>query len=138
MAYLYVKSLHIFFIVAWFSGLFYLPRIFVNLAMAEDNAEYQRLVLMARKLFFFMTPLACIAAIFGFWLWLGFKISGAWLHAKLTLVFILVIYHAFCGKLYSDFAKRRNRRTPLWYRIFNEIPVFILLFVILLTVLKPF
>jgi putative membrane protein len=98
---LIVKALHISLVVAWFAGLFYLPRIFVNLAMvpADSIAERERLLLMAGKLFRFMTPLGVLAVAFGLWLWLGYGFSGGWLHAKTTLVALLVIYHWHCGRI---------------------------------------
>lgn len=138
MVYLYVKAFHIFFVVSWFAGLFYLPRLYVNLAMVEDGAEYARLLIMARKLYRFMTPLAILALLLGLWLWLGFGIGGAWMHAKLTLVLVLVLYHGYCGRIWQDFAHRRNRRTHLWFRVFNEAPTLLLLFIVILVVVKPF
>jgi putative membrane protein len=92
---LWVKSFHIIFVTSWFAGLFYLPRLFVNHAMETNNEAVSRLVLMENKLYRFMTPLAILALIFGLWLWLGFHISGAWLHAKLALVAFLVAYHFY-------------------------------------------
>ncbi|MEW5887711.1 MAG: CopD family protein [Pseudomonadota bacterium] len=135
---LWVKALHIVFVVAWFAGLFYLPRLFVNHAMVEDAATAQRLLLMERKLFRFMTPLAVLALAFGLWLWLGYGIAGGWLHAKLALVLVLVAYHLYCGRLLKDFAAGRNRRSHVWYRWFNELPVLILFAVVILVVVKPF
>ncbi|MEE9929967.1 CopD family protein [Microvirgula aerodenitrificans] len=138
MTYLYVKAFHLFFVVSWFAGLFYLPRLFVNLAMAEDGRERDRLLLMSGKLYRFMTPLGVLALAFGLWLWLGFGFSGGWLHAKLTLVAGLVAYHGYCRKLLADFAAGRNARSHKWYRVFNEVPVLVLLACILLVVVKPF
>ena len=138
LAYLYLKAFHIIFVMSWFAGLFYLPRLFVNLAMAGEGAEYDRLLLMARKLYRFMTPLAVLALVLGVWLWLGFGFSGGWLHAKLALVAGLIGYHLYCGKLYRDFAARRNHHSHVWYRFFNEIPVLVLVAVVLLVVVKPF
>ncbi|UTH75785.1 CopD family protein [Chromobacterium sp. IIBBL 290-4] len=138
MTYLYLKAFHIFFVVSWFAGLFYLPRLFVNLAMAEERAEYDRLLLMARKLYRFMTPLGVLALATGLGLWLGFGIAGGWLHAKLTLVAVLAGYHGYCGKLYRDFAARRNGKSHVWFRVFNELPVLVLLAVVILVVVKPF
>lgn len=136
---LWVKSFHIFFVVSWFAGLFYLPRLFVNHAMVEDGATRERLLLMERKLFKFMTPLGVLAVVFGLWLWFGyFRGAGAWMHMKLTLVLLLVAYHAWCGKLLRDFAHGRNTRSHVWYRFFNEAPVLLLLGVTVLAVLKPF
>lgn len=136
--YLTLKALHIFFVTSWFAGLFYLPRIFVNLAMVETEAETQRLLLMAGKLYRFMTPLSLLALALGLVLWLGYGIGGAWLHAKLTLVLLLIGYHLYCGRLMRDFAAGRNRHSHVWYRVFNEIPAVLLLAIVLLVVVKPF
>ncbi|POZ63312.1 CopD family protein [Chromobacterium alticapitis] len=138
MTYLYLKAFHIFFVVSWFAGLFYLPRLFVNLAQAGHPMEYDRLLLMARKLLRFMTPLAALAIACGLWLWLGFGIAGGWLHAKLALVALLMAYHGYCARLYADFAARRNRKSHVWFRVFNELPVFALLAIVILVVVKPF
>ena len=138
--YLEIKTLHIVLVTSWFAGLFYLPRIFVNLAMvpAESVAERDRLLLMAGKLYRFMTPLAYLAIVLGLVLWLGVGISGGWLHVKTTLVVGLLAYNHFCGKLLSDFKAGRNQRSHVWFRWFNEVPVLVLLAVTLLVVLKPF
>ncbi|OHX12148.1 CopD family protein [Chromobacterium sphagni] len=138
MSYLYLKAFHIFFVVSWFAGLFYLPRLFVNLAMARQPAEYDRLLLMANKLFRFMTPLGLLALATGLTLWLGFGIAGGWLHAKMALVGVLVVYHGYCGKLCRDFAAHANRRSHAWFRVYNELPVLVLLAVLILVVVKPF
>lgn len=138
LAYLYFKAFHIIFVVSWFAGLFYLPRIFVNLAMAGEGAEYDRLLLMARKLYRFVTPIGLLALVFGLVLWLGYGISGAWMHAKLTLVAGLVAYHFYCGKLYRDFVAHQNHKNHVWFRFFNEIPVLALVAVVILVVVKPF
>ncbi|WP_410499800.1 protoporphyrinogen oxidase HemJ [Chitinibacter sp. S2-10] len=141
-AMLWVKSFHIIFVISWFAGLFYLPRIFVNQAMASEAAEQTRLGLMARKLYRFMTPIAILALIFGLWNWsfYGFYLGQgwAWMHVKLTLVTALIAYHAWCGKIYRDFAAGKNTRSHLWYRVFNEVPVLILIAVVILVVVKPF
>ncbi len=137
---LWVKSFHIFFVVAWFAGLFYLPRIFVNLAMvpAGDSPERERLLLMARKLYRFVTPIGLLAVIFGLWMWFGFGFAGGWLHVKTALVVVLLGYHFYCGKLYRDFAAGRNTRSHVWFRVFNEMPVLLLLAIVILAVVKPF
>lgn len=135
---LWIKSLHIIFVVSWFAGLFYLPRLFVNHAMVADRATQEQLKLMERKLYRFMTPLGVLALIFGFWLWFGYGFSGGWLHAKTALVMLLVVYHLYCGWLVRQFAADSNRYSHVFYRWFNEIPVLILFAVILLAVLKPF
>lgn len=138
---LVVKALHIIFVVSWFAGLFYLPRLFVNHAMVEDAATRERLALMEHKLYRFMTPLGILAVVFGFWLWFGYGdmiATGGWLHAKTALVVGLIGYHLFCGRLMRDFAAGRNRRSHVWYRVFNEVPVLVLFVVVFLVVLKPF
>lgn len=135
---LWVKSLHVIFVTSWFAGLFYLPRLFVNHAMIKDEATSERLKLMERKLYRFMTPLAALALLFGLWLWLGYGISGGWMHAKLALVAMLVAYHLYCGKLLDDFLHDRNRHSHVWYRWFNELPVLILFAVVPLVIVKPF
>jgi putative membrane protein len=137
---LWLKSFHIFFVVSWFAGLFYLPRIFVNLAMvpADSAAERERLLLMARKLYKFVTPIGLLAVACGLWLWFGYGFSGGWLHAKTALVLLLLGYHFYCGRLLKDFAAGRNARSDVWYRFFNELPVFLLLAIVILAVVKPF
>lgn len=135
---LWVKALHIVFVTSWFAGLFYLPRIFVNLAMEQDPNAYARLMLMANKLNRFMQPLAWLALGFGLWLWLGYGIGGGWLHAKLSFVIILTWYHYYCGKLLRQFAAQQNQRSHVWYRWFNEVPVLILFVVAMLVIVKPF
>ena len=140
MAYLEVKALHIILVVSWFAGLFYLPRIFVNLAMIapESQAERDRLLLMAGKLYRFMTPIGVLALASGLWLWLVVGIGGAWLHAKLALVLVLVVYNLYCCKLLGDFQAGRAAHSHIWFRWFNEVPAIVLLLVAFLVVLKPF
>ena len=135
---LLIKSLHIVFVTSWFAGLFYLPRIFVNLAMETSEPGRARLLLMARKLYRFMTILAVPALAFGLWLWLGYGIGGGWMHLKLALVVVLLGYHHACGRLLRKFEAGANARSHLWYRWFNELPVIVLLAVVLLVVMKPF
>jgi len=137
---LWVKSLHIIFVVTWFAGLFYLPRLFVYHAQATDALSQERFVVMERKLFRgIMTPSAVLAIAFGVWLWLGwFRGAGGWLHAKVVLVLILLGYHVWCWRLLRAFAEGRNRRSHVWYRWFNEAPVVILFATVFLVVLKPF
>jgi putative membrane protein len=136
---LWIKSLHIIFVTSWFAGLFYLPRLFVNHAMVAANSEAaERLKLMEAKLYRFMLPLAVLALGFGLWLWIGYGISGAWMHAKLTLVLILIGYHWYCGKLLKDFSANKNTRSHVWFRWFNEVPVLVLTLVVILVVVKPF
>jgi putative membrane protein len=134
-----VKSLHIVFMVTWFAGIFYLPRLFVYHAQAEDRISIERFKVMERKLFWgIATPGAVLTIVFGLWLWLGwFQGAGSWLHAKLALVAVLVAYHAWCGKLMLDFRHERNTRSHVWYRWFNEVPAAILLAIVLLVVFKP-
>lgn len=141
---LWVKSLHIVFVASWFAGLFYLPRIFVNLAMVppESVAERERLLLMARKLMRFTTFLAVPALGFGLWLWLGYGIGrgpgNGWMHAKLALVLVLIGYHHGCGVLLRKFERGANARSHTFYRWFNEVPVLVLLAIVILVVVKPF
>jgi len=138
---LWVKSLHIIFMVTWFAGLFYLPRLFVYHAMAEDETGRERFKVMERKLYFgIMAPGAVLTIGFGLWLWLGWfqGALGAWFHAKLALVAMLVVYHLWCGKLLADFRNDRNTRSHVWLRWFNEIPVLFLFIIVMLVVVKPF
>ena len=137
-----VKSLHIIFMVTWFAGLFYLPRLFVYHAMAApgDHVGIERFKVMERKLYYgIMTPGAVLTVVFGTWLWLGYGISGGWLHAKLALVALLIAFHVYLGKLMLDFRRDRNRHGHVYYRWLNEIPALpILVAVVFLAVLKPF
>ncbi len=136
---LILKSLHIIFMVTWFAGLFYLPRLFVYHAMADDETSIERLKVMERKLLYgIMTPGGVLTIVSGLWLWLGWGFYGGWLIAKLLLVVVLVVYHAWCVKLVTDFRDGRNRHSHVWYRWFNEFPVVILLAVVFLVVMKPF
>lgn len=141
---LWIKSLHIVFVASWFAGLFYLPRIFVNLAMVEPGsvAERGRLLLMARKLARFTTVISVPAVALGLWLWVGYGIGwgpgNGWMHAKLTLVLLTVAYHVYCFHLLHCFERGENQRGHVWFRWFNEAPVFLLLGSVLLVVMKPF
>ncbi len=139
---IWVKAFHIIFMVAWFAGLFYLPRLFVNHAMAEEEAVQQRLALMEGKLYRFITPWMLLTLAFGFWLLFDYAWAAyshmLWLHLKLALVAALVIYHFYCGKLVRDFARGENRRSHVWYRWFNELPVLVLFGVVILASVKPF
>ena len=138
---LIVKSLHIVFVVTWFAGLFYLPRLFVYHAQCtpDDRVGIERFKVMERKLYFgIMTPSAVLTIAFGLWLWLGYGFAGGWLHAKLALVVLLVAYHLWCGRLLSHFKHDRNAHSHVWYRWFNEFPVIVLIAVVVLTVVKPF
>ena len=137
---LWVKSFHIIFMVTWFAGLFYLPRLFVYHAAADDGIGIDRFKVMERKLFWgIATPGGIITVALGFWLieLINFSYSDLWLQAKLLLVGILVVYHIWCGKLVLDFKHDRNRHTHVWYRWFNEFPVLILIAVVLLVEFKP-
>ena len=125
---LVVKTLHIWMVISWFAGLFYLPRIFVNLAMVpvDSVAERDRLLL------------GVLAIAFGFWLWFGYGFSGGWLHAKTALVAGLAVYHWHCGRVLKQFQGGGNTKTHIWFRFYNELPVVVLLIVLFLVVLKPF
>ena len=144
MAMLWIKALHIVMVASWFAGLFYLPRIFVNLAMVspESLAEFERLLLMARKLLRFSTLLAVPAIGLGLVLWLSYGIGlapgNAWMHAKLALVCLAVAYHGYCAQLLRQFTAQQNRRSHIWYRWFNEAPVILMLVIVVLVVVKPF
>jgi putative membrane protein len=136
---LIVKSLHIIFMMTWFAGLFYLPRLFVYHASTDDREGNVRFKVMERKLFYgIMTPGAVLTIASGSWLWIGWGFNGGWLHAKLLLVAILIVYHIWCAKLLEDFRKDQNRHGHVWYRWFNEFPVLILFAVVFLVVMKPF
>jgi putative membrane protein len=135
---LWVKAFHIIFVTSWFAGLFYLPRIFVNHAMETNPAAIERLTMMEQKLYRFMLPLALLALGFGMWLWIGYGIGGKWMHPKLTLVIGLIFYHAYCGKIIRDFKAGLNKRSHLWFRWFNELPVLALTLIVILVVIKPF
>ncbi len=136
---LWVKAFHIIFVVTWFAALFYLPRLFVYHAMTTDHEGRERFKVMERKLYRgIMTPSAVLAIALGLWLYLGYGISGGWLHAKLAIVALLVIYHLWCGKLLRAFAADSNVRSHVWYRWFNEVPVLLLIAAVILAVVKPF
>ena len=138
---LWIKAFHLIFMVTWFSGLFYLPRLFVYHAMSTDEISDARFKIMERKLFFgIMTPGALFTFIFGIWL-LSYDFKGylqmAWMHAKLGLLFLLVIYHLYLGKLLFAFKRNQNQHGHVFYRWLNEVPVVFLVGIILLAVLKP-
>ena len=139
---LWIKAFHIVFVASWFAGLFYLPRIFVNLAMVEPQsiAERERLLVMAHKLLRFSTLIAAVSLLLGGWLWLGYGIGrgAGWMHAKLVVVLLAVGYHHACAVLLRRFAAGTNRLSHRWYRWFNEMPVLLLTTAVLLVVLKPF
>ncbi len=140
---LWLKALHLIFMVTWFAGLFYLPRLFVYHAMSEDQISIDRFKIMERKLFFgIMTPGAILTIIFGFWTLFanGWEIYAGtlWLHVKLVLIAVLLIYHIYCGKLLLDFKHDRNNHGHVFYRWLNECPVLILVSIIILAVVRPF
>ena len=140
MSYLWVKAFHIVFVASWFAGLFYLPRIFVNLAMvpADSHAERERLLLMARKLYRFMMILMVPTFALGLVLWLGFGIGGGWMHAKLALVAATLVYQEWCRRVLKDFENSANRRTHKFFRVTNEITVLLFVAIVVLVVVKPF
>lgn len=138
---LWLKTLHIVFMVTWFAGLFYLPRLFVYHAMSEDKISQERFKIMERKLFWgIMTPGAVLTLVFGLWLWGRWRVGFGmgWMHAKLTLVFLLVLYHLWLGKLMLDFKHDRNGRSHVFYRWINELPVVVLIGTVTLVIFKPF
>ncbi|MDD0840427.1 CopD family protein [Curvibacter sp. HBC61] len=141
---LWIKALHIVFVASWFAGLFYLPRIYVNLAQVQEGsiAERERLLLMARKLLRFTTLLAVPALALGLVLWLVYGIGrgpgNGWMHAKLLVVVLAVGYHHACARLLSKLVSGESRRSHVWFRWFNEVPVLLLLAAVILVVVKPF
>jgi putative membrane protein len=143
-AYLWIKGFHIVFVASWFAGLFYLPRLFVNLALvpADSHAERERLLLMARKLYRFATILMVPALVLGAWMWLGYGVGrgegSGWMHAKLGLVVLVIGYHHVCLALLKRFERMANRRSDRWYRVFNEVSVLLFIAIVLLVVVKPF
>ncbi|NQW85394.1 MAG: CopD family protein [Alcaligenaceae bacterium] len=142
MSVLWIKTFHIVFIASWFAGLFYLPRIFVNLAQQTDPAVQQVLLGMGRRLYRFTTILAIPAVLLGFWLYVQYGIGrgpgSGWMHAKLALVVLALGYHHSCGVLLRKFEQGTNRRSHVFYRWFNEIPVLMLVAITALVVIKPF
>ena len=140
---LWIKALHMIFMVTWFSGLFYLPRLFVYHAMATDQVSIARFKIMERKLYYgIMTPGAVLTLFFGFWMlydyaWRIYQHAG-WLHAKLTLVAILIVYHLYCGYLMKKFQQDNNTYSHIFYRWLNEFPVLILAGVTILAIVRPF
>lgn len=137
--FLWLKLLHIFFIVAWFAGLFYLPRIFVNLAQAAHADEYARLLLMAGKLYRFMAPWAVGALVCGILMPAAAGIGWhGWVFGKILIGLTLAAYHLWCGALLRGFERQTNRRSHRWYRVFNELPVLALLAALYLALFKPF
>ncbi len=139
---LWVKAFHILFVASWFAGLFYLPRIYVNLAMETEPAAQERLLQMARKLYRFMTLLSAPATVLGVLLWLYYGIGkgpgNGWMHAKLLIVVLIFGYHHACGRLLKKFELGLNQKSHVFYRWFNEVPVILMLAAIILVVVKPF
>ncbi len=138
---LWIKAFHIIFMVTWFSGLFYLPRLFVYHAMSTDEISHDRFNMMERKLFFgIMTPGAILTLLFGFWT-MSYSFSSylhtAWLQAKLICVALLVVYHLYLGKLLFDFKRHRNQHSHVFYRWLNEVPVLFLVAIVILAIVKP-
>jgi|TARA_B100001059_G_C17482337_1_gene402278 putative membrane protein len=140
MPVLWLKALHIIFMVTWFAGLFYLPRLFVYHAMTEDESTRAQFRIMERKLYYgIMNPGGVLTVLFGIWLWIGYGIGdqSLWLQLKIGLVIVLVGYHVWCGRLVKRFQKEANVHSHVFYRWFNEFPVLILVGAVLLVVLKP-
>jgi putative membrane protein len=139
MAYLWIKTVHIVLIASWFAGLFYLPRIFVNLAMETEPAAIKRLLLMANKLYRFMTILMVPALVLGLILWLYYGVGqqSLWMHVKLLIVLVLVGYHHLCKRLLKAFERGDNFRSHVWYRWFNELPVIGMFAAVALVIIKP-
>ena len=137
---LWIKALHIVFVSSWFAGLFYLPRIFVNLAMETNPVVNERLLIMARKLYRYMTLLMIPALALGLWLWLQYGIGeqSIWMYLKLVLVILLIGYHHICKSLLKKFENGENTHSHIWYRWFNEVPVLGMIAVVILVVVKPF
>jgi len=137
---LWIKTFHLLFVISWFAGLFYLPRIYVNLAQVTDAAVYAQLVGMAQRLFRFMTLLGALAILLGLWLFLGYGLGQGqgWMHAKLVLVLLLLAYHHACWRLLKKFQAERNTYSQRFYRWFNEAPVLLLLLVLILVIVRPF
>ena len=135
---LWIKSFHIIFMVTWFAGLFYLPRLYVYHAMAEDEISNERFKVMERKLFYgIMTPGAILTILFGMWLWMGYGFSGHWLTIKLGLVLVIIAYHVWCWFPLQAFKENRNKKGHVYYRVMNELPVLLLVAIIILVVVKP-
>lgn len=141
MLYLWIKALHIIFVINWFAGIFYLPRLFVYHAMAEDQPSKDRFKIMERKLYRgIMTPSMVLALVFGFWMLFlvpGY-LSAGWMHAKLLFVLTVVVYHFWCRQILIQFREDRNTRSHVWFRWFNEAPVIALIAIVVLVVVKPF
>ena len=134
---LWVKAFHVIFMVSWFAALFYLPRLFVYHASSSDETSNERFKVMERKLFYgIMTPAALVTTVLGFWMLFDYS-SMLWLHIKLLIVALLIIYHFYCWKLVKLFKEDKNTHSHVYYRWFNEIPVFMLMGIIILVIVKP-
>ena len=142
MLYLWIKALHVIFVITWFAGIFYLPRLFVYHAMADDTTSKERFNVMERKLYRgIMTPSMVLALVLGLWMVFlapGLMHGGGWFHAKMTLVLGVIVYHFWCGRIYKQFRDGKNQRTHVWFRWFNEAPVIALVLIVILVVVKPF
>lgn len=139
---LWIKSLHVIFMVTWFAGLFYLPRLYVYHAMSDDQISNERFKIMERKLFYgIMTPGGILTVVFGLVLLQGYAWAAygdmLWLHIKLALVVLLIVYHIYCGKLLQDFKHDRNQKSHVFYRWFNEFPVLLLIAIVILVFIRP-
>ena len=138
--YLWIKAFHIVFVASWFAGLFYLPRILVNLAQVKDDspAERERLIVMGLRLYRFASLLMVPALVLGVWMWLGYGVGGRWLYAKLAVVVGVIGYHHICKVLLRSFEERSNQRSERWFRVFNEVSVLLFIAAVVLVVVKPF
>ena len=138
--YLWIKAFHIVFVASWFAGLFYLPRILVNLAQVKDDspAERERLIVMGLRLYRFASLLMVPALALGVWMWLGYGVTGGWMHAKLVVVLAVIGYHHVCRSLLRKFENRVNQRSERWFRVFNEVSVLLFIAAVVLVVVKPF
>jgi putative membrane protein len=135
---LWLKAFHVVFMVTWFAGLFYLPRLFVYHALSDDAVSIERFKVMERKLYSgIMTPGAVLTVLTGLTLWLVYGVTGRWLYAKLGLVLALIVYHLWCGRILAALRAGQNPRTHVWYRWFNEVPVVFLVAIVVLVVVKP-
>jgi putative membrane protein len=135
---LWLKAFHVVFMVTWFAGLFYLPRLFVYHAISDDAISIERFKVMERKLYYgIMTPGAVLTVLSGLGLWLMYGASGGWLYAKVSLVVVLIGYHVWCGRILLAFRTDRNPRTHVWYRWFNEVPIVFLVAIVVLVIVKP-
>jgi putative membrane protein len=137
---LWLKAFHVIFVVTWFAGLFYLPRLFVYHVTTTDTVSLERFVVMERRLFGIMTLGATLAAVFGVSMIVAAPsyLSAGWLHVKLTLVALLIAYHAWCYQLMVALRIGKNRHSQRWYRLFNEAPALLLIAIVILAVVKPF